>query len=126
MTGHRSTEPEFLTGREFVEFAGVSPRQMQCWDEAGYLVAKRVDGKRRFTRNDAIKASVLLQLRAKGLQLKRLRKALELLDERKDCGVGMFLCVGPRTAALATRSAALRWACAQPGGVLAVEVKELW
>jgi DNA-binding transcriptional MerR regulator len=60
---------------------GVSPRQLQWWDERN-VVSPRQDGhKRVYMTEEVIEISVIAELRRKGFSLQKIRRVLRLLQK---------------------------------------------
>ena len=69
-----------FTSREVVELTGITPRQLQWWDERGIVVPSR-DGRRRlYSLEDLSEIAVLCELRERGFSLQRMRKVLRFLQ----------------------------------------------
>ena len=69
-----------FTSREVVELTGITPRQLQWWDERGIVVPSR-DGRRRlYSLEDLSEIAVICELRERGFSLQRMRKVLRFLQ----------------------------------------------
>jgi DNA-binding transcriptional MerR regulator len=69
-----------FTSNEVVERTGITPRQLQWWDERGIVVPQR-DGRRRlYTLADLAEIAVICELRRKGFSLQRVRKVMRFLQ----------------------------------------------
>lgn len=69
-----------FTSREVVELTGITPRQLQWWDERGIVVPAR-DGRRRlYSIEDLSEVAVICDLRDRGLSLQRVRKVIRFLQ----------------------------------------------
>jgi DNA-binding transcriptional MerR regulator len=63
-----------------VALTGITPRQLQWWDERGIVVPAR-DGRRRlYSMEDLSEIAVICELRQRGFSLQRMRKALRFLQ----------------------------------------------
>jgi DNA-binding transcriptional MerR regulator len=68
-----------FTSREVVAVTGISPRQLQWWDERGLVVPAR-DGRRRlYSIEDLSEVAVICELRQRGFSLQRVRKVVRFL-----------------------------------------------
>jgi DNA-binding transcriptional MerR regulator len=71
-------EPVFLTS-EVARIAGITPRQLQWWDERK-LVSPRIEDHRRiYAADHVLEILTVAALRRKGLSLQRIRKVLRVL-----------------------------------------------
>ena len=69
-----------FTSREVVELTGITPRQLQWWDERGIVVPSR-DGRRRlYSLEDLSEIAVICELRERGFSLQRMRKVVRFLQ----------------------------------------------
>jgi DNA-binding transcriptional MerR regulator len=69
-----------FTSREVVQLTGISPRQLQWWDERGIVVPSR-DGRRRlYSLEDVSEIAVICELRDRGFSLQRVRKVVRFLQ----------------------------------------------
>ena len=69
-----------FTSREVVELTGITPRQLQWWDERGIVVPSR-DGRRRlYSLEDLSEIAVICELRERGFSLQRMRKVIRFLQ----------------------------------------------
>jgi DNA-binding transcriptional MerR regulator len=69
------------TSKEVVELAGISPRQLQWWDERGIVVPSREGHKRIFSIDDLAEVAVICELRGRGFSLQKIRKVLRFLQK---------------------------------------------
>ena len=73
-------EQEF-TSAQVVRLTGITPRQLQWWDERG-IVAPRRDGRRRlYTAEDIAEIAVICALRRKGFPLQKVRSIMRFLQK---------------------------------------------
>jgi DNA-binding transcriptional MerR regulator len=72
-------EQELLSTREVAEFANVTPRQLQWWDERGLICARDWGHTRQYTPEQAMAARVAGELRRKGVALAAVRKAVRIM-----------------------------------------------
>jgi len=69
-----------FTSREVVALTGITPRQLQWWDERGIVVPAR-DGRRRlYSMEDLSEVAVICELRQRGFSLQRMRKVVGFLQ----------------------------------------------
>ena len=60
---------------------GITPRQLQWWDERGIVVPAR-DGRRRlYSQDDVTEVAVICALRRKGFPLQRVRRIMKFLQK---------------------------------------------
>src|SRR5262252_7652586 len=70
-----------FTSREVVDLTGITPRQLQWWDERGIVVPGR-DGRRRlYSLEDLSEIAVICELRERGFSLQRMRKVVRFLQK---------------------------------------------
>jgi DNA-binding transcriptional MerR regulator len=69
-----------FTSRDVVELTGITPRQLQWWDERGIVVPERQGHRRLYSFEDLSELAVICQLRRKGFSLQRVRKVIRFLQ----------------------------------------------
>jgi len=69
-----------FTSREVIEFTGITPRQLQWWDERGVVVPARQGHRRLYSMEDLAEVAVICELRRKGFSLQRVRKVMRFLQ----------------------------------------------
>lgn len=69
-----------FTSREIVELTGITPRQLQWWDERGVVVPSREGHRRLYAMEDLAEVAVICELRRKGFSLQRVRKVMRFLQ----------------------------------------------
>lgn len=69
-----------FTSNQVVALTGITPRQLQWWDERGLVVPGRVGRNRLYSIEDVAEVAVLCQLRRKGFSLQRVRKIMRYLQ----------------------------------------------
>jgi DNA-binding transcriptional MerR regulator len=69
-----------FTSNQVIALTGITPRQLQWWDEQGLVVPARVGRNRLYTMADLAEVAVLCQLRRKGFSLQRVRKIMRFLQ----------------------------------------------
>ena len=70
-----------FTSRDVVELTGITPRQLQWWDERGIVVPTREGHRRLYSFEDLSEIAVICQLRRKGFSLQRVRKVVRFLQK---------------------------------------------
>jgi DNA-binding transcriptional MerR regulator len=63
-----------------VAFTGISPRQLQWWDEQGIVSPSREGRRRLYSLDDLAEISIIWELRRKGFSLQRVRAVLRFLQ----------------------------------------------
>lgn len=69
------------TSREVVALTGITPRQLQWWDERGIVVPAREGHRRLYSLEDLTEVAVIIELRRKGSSLQRVRKVMRQLQK---------------------------------------------
>ena len=70
-----------FTSAQVVKLTGITPRQLQWWDERGIVVPQR-DGRRRlYSLDDVTEVAVICALRRKGFPLQRVRRIMKFLQK---------------------------------------------
>jgi DNA-binding transcriptional MerR regulator len=69
-----------FTSKQVVAFTGISPRQLQWWDEQGIVSPERAGRQRLYSLDDLAEVSIIWELRRKGFSLQRVRKVLRFLQ----------------------------------------------
>ena len=70
-----------FTSRDVVELTGITPRQLQWWEERGIVVPVREGHRRLYSFEDLSEIAVICQLRRKGFSLQRVRKVVRFLQK---------------------------------------------
>ncbi len=70
-----------FTSREVVEFTGITPRQLQWWDERRIVVPSRQGHRRIYSLEDLSEIAVICELRRRGFALQRVRKVMRFLQK---------------------------------------------
>lgn len=71
---------ERFTSRDVVELTGITPRQLQWWDERRVVVPAREGHRRLYSMEDLAEVAVICQLRRKGFSLQRVRRVMRFLQ----------------------------------------------
>lgn len=69
-----------FTTREVIQFTGITPRQLQWWDERAIVVPVRKGHRRLYSMEDLAEVAVICQLRRRGFSLQRVRKVMRFLQ----------------------------------------------
>jgi DNA-binding transcriptional MerR regulator len=69
-----------FTSREVIRCTGISPRQLQWWDEQGMVVPSKQGHRRLYSREDLAELAVICDLRRRGFSLQKVRKVLRFLQ----------------------------------------------
>ena len=70
----------FFTSRDVIAFTGITPRQLQWWDERRIVVPRREGHRRLYSMEDLAEVAVICELRRKGFSLQRVRKVMRFLQ----------------------------------------------
>ncbi|HLI64016.1 MAG TPA: MerR family transcriptional regulator [Terriglobales bacterium] len=70
-----------FTSGEVVALTGISPRQLQWWDEQGIVVPARAGHKRIYSLDDVAEVAVLCELRHRGFSLQKIRRVIRFLQK---------------------------------------------
>jgi len=71
---------ELWTSRQVVGLTGITPRQLQWWDERGIVVPVRQGHKRLYSVEDLSEVAVICELRRRGFSLQRVRTVMRFLQ----------------------------------------------
>jgi DNA-binding transcriptional MerR regulator len=69
-----------FTTRDVVELTGISPRQLQWWDERGIVVPAREGHMRVYSLDDLAEVAVICELRERGFSLQKIRGVIRFLQ----------------------------------------------
>lgn len=70
-----------FTSRDVVAMTGITPRQLQWWDERGIVIPVREGHKRLYSFEDLSEVAVICELRRRGFSLQRVRKVIRFLQK---------------------------------------------
>ncbi|HYH00810.1 MAG TPA: MerR family transcriptional regulator [Terriglobales bacterium] len=70
-----------FTSREVVDLTGITPRQLQWWDERGIVAPAREGHRRLYSLDDLAEVAVICELRSRGFSLQRVRKVMRFLQK---------------------------------------------
>jgi DNA-binding transcriptional MerR regulator len=69
-----------FSSREVVGLTGITPRQLQWWDEQGIVVPARKGHRRLYSMGDLTEVAVICELLRRGFSLQRVRKVVRFLQ----------------------------------------------
>src|SRR5689334_10106535 len=69
-----------FTSNEVVALTGITPRQLQWWDERGIVRPAREGRNRVYSAGDLAEVAVICELRGRGFSLQRVRKVMRFLQ----------------------------------------------
>src|SRR5207245_10375055 len=69
-----------FTSRDVVALTGITPRQLQWWDEQGIVVPAREGHRRLYSMGDLTEVAVICELLRRGFSLQRVRKVMRFLQ----------------------------------------------
>jgi DNA-binding transcriptional MerR regulator len=69
-----------FTSAQVVRLTGITPRQLQWWDERGIVVPKREGRRRLYSADDITEIAVICALRRKGFPLQKVRRIMKFLQ----------------------------------------------
>jgi len=78
---------ERFTSRDVIALTGITPRQLQWWDERGVVKPGREGHRRLYSMNHLTEVAVICELRRKGFSLQGVRKVMRFLD--REFGKGL-------------------------------------
>jgi len=87
--------PQSFTSSQVSQRTGLTPRQLQWWDEQGIVVPDRQGHRRLYSAEDLAELSILSDLRRRGLSLQRIRRMIGLLRREFGRRVAELLGRGP-------------------------------
>lgn len=70
-----------FTSQDVINLTGITPRQLQWWDERGIVVPSREGHRRLYSENDVAEIAVICELRRRGFSLQRVRKVIRYLQK---------------------------------------------
>jgi len=76
-----------FTSQEVLRLTGITPRQLQWWDERGVVRPEREGHRRLYSLNQLTEMAVICELRRKGFSLQGVRKVMRFLD--REFGKGL-------------------------------------
>jgi DNA-binding transcriptional MerR regulator len=76
-----------FTSQEVIRLTGLTPRQLQWWDERGVVKPTREGHRRLYSIEHVTEVAVICELRRKGFSLQGVRKVMRFLD--REFGKGL-------------------------------------
>ncbi len=76
-----------FTSQQVIALTGITPRQLQWWDERGVVKPEREGHRRLYSMNHLTEVAVICELRRKGFSLQGVRKVMRFLD--REIGKGL-------------------------------------
>lgn len=70
-----------FTSAQVVRLTGITPRQLQWWDERGIVMPRREGRRRLYSADDITEIAVICALRRKGFPLQRVRRIMRFLQK---------------------------------------------
>jgi DNA-binding transcriptional MerR regulator len=70
-----------FTSADVIKLTGITPRQLQWWDERGIVTPKREGRRRIYSADDLAEVAVICALRRKGFPLQRMRRIMRWLHK---------------------------------------------
>src|ERR1039457_5358458 len=70
-----------FTSKEVVALTGISPRQLQWWDERRIVVPAREGHRRVYGMDDLAEVAVICDLRQRGFSLQKIRRVVRFLQK---------------------------------------------
>jgi DNA-binding transcriptional MerR regulator len=70
-----------FTSSDVVALTGITPRQLQWWDERRIVVPAREGHRRVYSMEDLAEVAVICELRRRGFPLQRVRKVMRFLQK---------------------------------------------
>jgi DNA-binding transcriptional MerR regulator len=89
---NRAFMPDRFTSQEVIAMTGITPRQLQWWDERGVVKPERKGHRRLYSMNHLTEVAVICELRRKGFSLQGVRKVMRFLE--REFGRGLAEIVG--------------------------------
>jgi DNA-binding transcriptional MerR regulator len=83
-----------FTSQEVMTLAGLTPRQLQWWDERGLVRPEREGHRRLYSLNQLTEVAVICELRRKGFSLQGVRKVLRFLERELGKGLAEIVSQG--------------------------------
>jgi DNA-binding transcriptional MerR regulator len=76
-----------FTSQEVIALTGITPRQLQWWDERGVVKPERQGHRRVYSMDNLTELAVIAELRRKGFSLQGVRKVMRFLE--REIGHGL-------------------------------------
>jgi DNA-binding transcriptional MerR regulator len=78
---------ERFTSQQVIAMTGITPRQLQWWDERGVVKPDREGHRRLYSLEQLTEVAVICQLRRKGFSLQGVRKVMRFLEREFSKGL---------------------------------------
>jgi DNA-binding transcriptional MerR regulator len=85
-----------FTSNQVIALTGITPRQLQWWDERGIVVPARQGRRRLYSMTDLTEVAVICELRRRKFPLQRVRKVIRFLQ--REFGTRLAQTVGGASA----------------------------
>jgi len=72
--------PDRFTSQQVITLTGITPRQLQWWDERGFVKPARDGHRRLYSIDQVTEVAVICELRRKGFSLQGVRKVMRFLQ----------------------------------------------
>jgi DNA-binding transcriptional MerR regulator len=82
---------ERFTTQQVAALTGITPRQLQWWDERRVVRPERLGRRRLYTLDHLMELAVIAQLRRKGFSLQGVRKVIRFLNRELGTGLADIL-----------------------------------
>jgi DNA-binding transcriptional MerR regulator len=83
-----------FTSHEVIDLTGITPRQLQWWDERGVVKPEREGHRRIYSMNHLTEIAVIRELRRKGFSLQGVRKVMRFLASEFGKGLAEIVAHG--------------------------------
>ena len=80
-----------FTSQDAIRLTGITPRQLQWWDERGVVKPDRESHRRLYSLDQLMEMAVICELRRKGFSLQGVRKVMRFLDREFGKGLAEFM-----------------------------------
>jgi DNA-binding transcriptional MerR regulator len=77
----RGTMQQAFTSNQVIALTGITPRQLQWWDERGIVIPAREGHKRIYSLDDLAEVAVICELRERGFSLQKIRLVVRFLQK---------------------------------------------
>ena len=77
-----------FTSQQVIALTGITPRQLQWWDERGVVKPERQGHRRIYSMQNVMEMAVICELRRKGFSLQGVRKVMRFLQREFGKGLG--------------------------------------
>jgi DNA-binding transcriptional MerR regulator len=91
---YRGRMQDRFTSHEVIDLTGITPRQLQWWDERGVVRPEREGHRRMYSMNHLTEVAVICELRRKGFSLQSVRKVMRFLGREFGKGLAEIMSHG--------------------------------